>query len=54
VVKTLSGATLGSDSAGVVRSRCGLREGAYRFSVLAVDAAGDPQAKLGWNRLRVR
>lgn len=54
VVKTLPGAVRGSDGTGALRFRCRLPKGVYRFSVFAVDAAGNTQAKLGGNRLRVR
>jgi len=54
VVKTLRP---GSVSVNVQRSttfRCRLAKGTYKFYVYATDASGNPQAKVGYNRLTVR
>ena len=36
------------------RFRCTLAAGTYTFSVLATDAAGNPQRSIGSNKLKVR
>jgi hypothetical protein len=55
LVKTLPASTVATNAAATVTwAKCTLKKGAYKYVVLATDAAGNPQSKAGGNRLTVK
>lgn len=55
MLKTLPAATVATNAAAKVTwARCRLAPGTYRYQVLAVDAAGNAQSRIGAGNLRVR
>ena len=54
VVKTINAGSKAVNTVLSVKFRCTLTKGTYRFYVYAIDASGNKQAKVGYNKLTVR